>query len=70
MTQIVFHIGFQKTASSWLQKQVFPRLNGVDYLNGSNRAKTIVENIVCGNPCLFSPDDTAEHLFNTSCSKA
>lgn len=32
MTQWVFHIGYQKCASTWLQRNVFPRLAEVNFL--------------------------------------
>ncbi len=41
--RIIFHIGYPKTASSWLQRGVYPELDGVNYLGRSYYKKSKAE---------------------------
>ena len=68
--RVIIHIGFHKTASTWLQKELFPKLLNVDYIdteqtwnlfseqllnNSKNKAKEIIENSI-NNTILFSDE--------------
>lgn len=43
--RIVFHIGYPKTATSWLQRGVYPELDGVNYLGRSYYKKSRSEKL-------------------------
>jgi hypothetical protein len=58
--QVILHIGYHKTATSWLQTNVFPVLPGVTI---SEPTSTIVEEFVTVNPFLFDPHATRRRLL-------
>ena len=43
MTDWIFHIGYQKCASTWLQLKVFPRLSDVNYLGKRSKVNHTAE---------------------------
>lgn len=58
-TDVVLHIGYHKTATSWLQKRVFPLLSGV-YVAHQTRA--VFEQFVSVNPFQFDPLGTRDRV--------
>jgi hypothetical protein len=51
----VFHIGYHKTASTWLQGQVFPRLEGRSSLHGHRLTDEALRNLARADDADFLP---------------
>lgn len=57
---VVLHIGYHKTATSWLQSSVFPAVPGVFQ---HDQTSVVLEELVSGNPFEYEPDRIRARLL-------
>ena len=46
MPELLLHIGYPKTGTSWLQRQIFPKLDSVQYVGRSYRHRSTTQKLV------------------------
>lgn len=52
----VVHVGFHKTGSTWLQKDVFPSVVGASYAGNHDSNLTLMRSLTATDPSLFLPE--------------
>ena len=64
-SQMVLHVGLHKTATSFLQRRVFPRLEGIDFAGyppmGGQTVKLVARRARPGVPLLMSDENLSGH---------
>ena len=63
MAPLIFHAGLHKTGSSLLQASVFPRLEGVQYLDGGAPLFRIVRTLERSRPAIISHESFSGDLL-------
>ncbi|MDD3687638.1 MAG: sulfotransferase [Tenuifilaceae bacterium] len=56
--EVFFHIGYPKTASTWLQEKLFPNLKKIQYIGNRETGRFFFES----DAFLFNPEDVYQHL--------
>lgn len=62
MVDVVFHIGLHKTATTTLQKDLFPACSGINHLTGQ-RPAAFVSRVTTGDPAYISGEELRHGLY-------
>ncbi len=55
---VLFHVGYPKTASTWLQENYFPNIKNVHYINNWETKKLFFDS----DALLFNPDEVRQYV--------
>jgi hypothetical protein len=64
MRDLFIHIGLHKTATSFLQHEVFPKLKGINYVPQQKFYTPILRQICLTDPLYFNEKEIKNQLFN------
>ncbi len=66
MQEIVCHIGFPKTGTTYLQKQVFPKIKYINYVDWTqvNQIKILLDNIINQDDSYYNKDASQRQLMD------